>query len=70
MHDKPDDYLGTPSEVAPYIHHDDRSLARWRAEGRGPCYIKAGRRILYRKRDLDAWLNERRVTPVRESGAA
>ena len=33
------------------------TLANWRAEGRGPRYIKSGKQILYRVSDLEAWLD-------------
>jgi len=33
------------------------TLANWRAEGRGPRYIKLGRDVLYRVSDLEAWLD-------------
>jgi hypothetical protein len=33
-----------------------RTLERYRLEGFGPKFVKAGRRVLYRQSDLDAWL--------------
>ena len=33
-----------------------RTAQRWRAEGSGPPYIRAGgRRILYSRQDVEAW---------------
>lgn len=33
-----------------------RTAQRWRAEGTGPAFVRAGaRRVLYRKADVDAW---------------
>lgn len=32
------------------------TLAWWRATGRGPKYIKVGRRVFYREDDLDAFI--------------
>ena len=40
-----------------------QTLAHWRSQGRGPCYIKAGGRVLYRGSDLNAWLESRTVYP-------
>lgn len=38
-----------------------RSLARYRAEGGGPAFVRLGPgRIGYRRGDLDAWLDARR----------
>ena len=45
--------LGTPG-----------SMAIKRHKGQGPPFIKAGQRVLYSGRDLNDWLNERRVTPT------
>ena len=41
------------------------TLADWRCKGTGPAYIKVGRLIRYRLDDLDAWLDQGRVTPGR-----
>ncbi|MEX3007205.1 helix-turn-helix transcriptional regulator [Hoeflea sp. TYP-13] len=32
------------------------TLAKWRLSGTGPEYAKLGRRIIYRRVDIDAWL--------------
>jgi hypothetical protein len=34
-----------------------RTLEAWCLTGGGPVYIKAGRRVLYRRSDLGAWLD-------------
>ncbi len=36
-----------------------QTLAKWRTVGGGPRFIKSGGRILYRKSDLEVWLNSR-----------
>ena len=36
------------------------TLAEWRRQHRGPAYIKAGRRVLYRRDDIDTWLANNR----------
>lgn len=38
-----------------------RTLEKLRAEGRGPAYHEMGKRILYRRTDLDTWMNQHRV---------
>ena len=35
------------------------SWAKLRMTGRGPAFIKAGRRVFYRRGDVEAWLNAR-----------
>ena len=36
------------------------TLAKWRVQGDGPPYSKAGRCVLYEHSDLVAWVNSRR----------
>ncbi|MEM8624436.1 MAG: MerR family transcriptional regulator [Pseudomonadota bacterium] len=38
-----------------------QTRARWRHEGRGPAYVKAGARVVYRGADVLRWLEARRV---------
>ena len=42
------------------------TLAHWRSQRRGPAYIKVGRRVAYRGRDLNDWLASRTVRPTEE----
>jgi hypothetical protein len=49
--------LGTPGDVAEYLHTTVANLAQLRYNGRGPKFIKAGRRILYRWYDVADWLD-------------
>ena len=35
------------------------TLAKLRLSGNGPIYCKLGRRVVYRRDDLDAWLESR-----------
>ena len=43
------------------------TLAKMRWMGGGPMFIKAGRKVLYRRSDLIAWLNSRRVNNTTEA---
>jgi len=45
--------------AAAYLHVNTRTLANWRYLGRGPRYIRIGRRPLYRQSELDAWMDVR-----------
>jgi len=55
-----DTYL-TTHEAAAYVRLSGRTLERFRVEGTGPMYTKAGggkrAKVLYRREDLDAWLS-------------
>ncbi|MGE0713888.1 MAG: helix-turn-helix transcriptional regulator [Alphaproteobacteria bacterium] len=43
-----------------------RALQRWRQVGGGPPFVRLGRRIGYRRADLDGWVNKRRVGSTSE----
>ncbi|WP_422040163.1 helix-turn-helix transcriptional regulator [Roseibium sp.] len=51
------DPLCNQKTVAERLDISERTLERWRVEGTGPAYLKAGRRVLYRQSDVDTWLN-------------
>ena len=53
-----DEYLRSPDLVA-YLRIGKSTPSKWRLTGFGPPYIKAGRTILYRKRDVDEWAASR-----------
>jgi predicted DNA-binding transcriptional regulator AlpA len=54
-----DDFL-TDAQTAELLHVTGRTTARWRAEGGGPPFVRAGGvRILYRRSDVLAWLAAR-----------
>ena len=47
-----------PPQLAGFLNISIRTLERWRVEGVGPAYVKAGRRVLYRREDVESWLAE------------
>jgi excisionase family DNA binding protein len=57
------DQLLTEDEAAAYLRVRPRTLQRWRQLGRGPRFTRAGRRILYRMADLQAYLREQERPP-------
>lgn len=62
----PDDLLMTPEEVAAYTGMSVQALAMMRHRRQGPSFTRpTPRTMLYRKRDVDAWVNEGRVEIVR-----
>ena len=52
-------YLTQPA-LADQLAVSERTLERWRVEGVGPVYTKAGRRVLYRQQDIESWLEHNR----------
>lgn len=51
------------AEVAPWLHQSVQALAQMRYRGTGPRYIKvSARKVLYRKADVDAWIESRSTT--------
>ena len=48
-----------PAELAADIGVTTVTLYRWRRDGRGPKFTRAGSRIRYRRRDVDQWLESR-----------
>ena len=50
--------LLNPTEAAETIKSTPSTLAYWRHIGTGPKYAKVGRRVVYRRTDLEAWLDE------------
>jgi Helix-turn-helix domain len=52
------DFL-TQEEAAAALKVCDRTLDRWRRLDEGPPVTKIGRRILYRRSSLHAWLRAR-----------
>ena len=60
------DHNKTTEESAHYLRCHPVTLRKWRVEGTGPVFIKMGRRVLYRQRDLDAWLMAQRASSTSE----
>ena len=51
-----DKSLLTQKRLSDLIDVSERTLERWRVEGTGPAFVKAGRKVLYRTVDVDDWL--------------
>ncbi len=43
-------------DVCDLLHVSRSLMAKWRMQGRGPRFIKVGRRILYDRDELAHWL--------------
>jgi predicted DNA-binding transcriptional regulator AlpA len=51
--------LRTTEEVAETLRVAPVTLKTWRAQGRGPNYIRVGRQVRYRDDDIAQWLDQR-----------
>lgn len=54
----------TAREAAAYLRLNLNTLAKWRITSRGPAFVRAGGRVLYRLEDLNAWLETQREAPA------
>ena len=50
-----------PDSVQLSLIGKPQTLARYRHEGRGPNYLKLGKKILYRGQDIIIWINKHEV---------
>ena len=51
----------TTKEAAEFLGLKEKTLRLWRAENKGPSYIKINRTIRYRRDDLDEFVAKRMV---------
>jgi len=49
--------LLSPADLSALIGVDERTLATWRAQRRGPDFVKLGRTVFYRQADVTAWID-------------
>lgn len=71
MSERLSDYL-TPRQLADEFGLVAGTLANLRYKGGGPVFVRAGRRILYKRSDVIAWLDSNRFerTDVRAKAGA
>ena len=48
----------TTEEVASTLEVTEHTLAMWRAEKKGPNFVRLGRAIFYRRTDVQGWIDE------------
>ena len=58
------DELIPETELARQLDLKPESLRLWRCHGKGPAFIKIGRRVFYQPADRDAWLASQRREPT------
>jgi len=59
------DALLKEEQASDILNHPVRTLQAWRLRNVGPAYVRTGRSIRYRRRDLAAWIDANTVTPAR-----
>lgn len=50
----------TTTEVADLLRTGPETVRYWRHIGKGPASFKVGRRVLYARADVEAWITEAR----------
>jgi excisionase family DNA binding protein len=61
--------LLTQRQAANLLCLSERTLERFRLQGGGPKFVKAGRAVRYREADLEAWIAARVVSSTSTIGA-
>jgi predicted DNA-binding transcriptional regulator AlpA len=59
----------SPDAAAEFLGLASSTLAKMRLSGNGPLYCKLGRRVVYRKEDLEAWRESRVVRNTSDANA-
>jgi hypothetical protein len=54
--------------AADFLGLSTRTLQAWRSRSQGPAFVKAGRAIRYRRRDLISWVEANTVSTVAAGG--
>jgi excisionase family DNA binding protein len=47
-----------PDEAAELLKVAKGTLAKWRVSGLGPKFVRLGRKVGYRRSDLDDWISQ------------
>jgi len=56
------------SQAAEFLAVSTRTLEGWRSSGGGPRFVRVGRRVRYRLRDLQQWVDVRTFGSSAEVG--
>ena len=59
----------TTAEAATHSRLSQPTMERFRISGEGPVFIKLGGAVRYFRRDIDSWLESRRVRSTSDGGA-
>jgi predicted DNA-binding transcriptional regulator AlpA len=55
-------------QAADFLNINHRTLQAWRLRGGGPRFVKVGRLVRYRTRDLNDWIDGRAVDSTSAAG--
>lgn len=66
---RPADELLTTKEVSGEYKIPEATLRYWRHRGTGPGSFALGRRVIYRRSEIDRWIAEQEAATIR-GGAA
>ncbi|RMF11364.1 MAG: DNA-binding protein [Alphaproteobacteria bacterium] len=58
----------TTQQAAGYTKLAVSTLTKKRLTGEGPAFVKIGRRVVYRRQDLDEWLERHRRMSTSDVG--
>lgn len=58
------DKLFTPDDPLMRQIGPTGTLANWRSQGKGPAFVRLGKRVAYRGRDLNDWIEAQTVRPT------
>lgn len=61
------DALLTEAQAGSFLNLSVRTLQAWRLRGGGPCYVKCGRAVRYRRRNLVEWMDANTTTSTSAS---
>lgn len=61
--------LLTTAATAEVLGIAPQTLRMWRHRGQGPLAIKYGRKVMYRREDIEAWLESREINRPIEASA-
>jgi hypothetical protein len=63
------DRLLTEAQTADVLNVSMRTLQAWRVRGGGPLFVRAGRAVRYRRRDLLVWVEQNTAASTSEAKA-
>lgn len=56
-------------ETARILRLSPQTLNNWRTQGRGPAFRKAGRKVVYARTDIMAWMEQNKFNNTQEANA-
>lgn len=62
--------LYTTNQTAKHLCVSELTLRKWRWEGKGPQFVKMGRKVLYREQDLHAFVKSQLRISTSDNGEA